>query len=138
MFCELLDVRRKSIVILSLSYDNHKIIGRYFVNRAPLSIDFVRCKLVPINSHRPTRQRRDKSFVRRYVRTVRRCELGIMNLYFVYYCLYLCSLPVYILVNKAVYINVDSMLPLWPSRLFLENEHRCQSGPVLVTLSERC
>jgi len=32
------------------------------------------------------------------------CLLVYFYLYFVYYCLYLCSLPVYILVNKAVYI----------------------------------
>jgi len=31
------------------------------------------------------------------------CLLVYFYLYFVYYCLYLCSLPVYILVNKAVY-----------------------------------
>jgi len=30
-----LDVRRKSIVTLALSYDNRKIVVRYFVNRAP-------------------------------------------------------------------------------------------------------
>jgi len=34
MFCKL-DVRRKSIVTLALSSDSHKIIVRYFVNRAP-------------------------------------------------------------------------------------------------------
>jgi len=34
------------------------------------------------------------------------CLLVYFYLYFVYYCLYLCSLPVYILVNKAVYINI--------------------------------
>jgi len=32
------------------------------------------------------------------------CILVYLYLYFVYYCLYLCSLPVCILVNKAVYI----------------------------------
>jgi len=31
-----LDVRRKSIAILALSYDNRKIVVRYFVNRAPV------------------------------------------------------------------------------------------------------
>jgi len=31
------------------------------------------------------------------------CLLVYLYLYFVYYCLYLCSLPVCILVNKAVY-----------------------------------
>jgi len=34
MFCKL-DVRRKSIVTLVLSFDNRKIVVRYFVNRAP-------------------------------------------------------------------------------------------------------
>ena len=34
MFCKL-DVRRKLIVTLALSYDNRKIVVRYFVNRAP-------------------------------------------------------------------------------------------------------
>ena len=34
MFCKL-DVRRKSIVTLTLSYDNRKIIVRYFVYQAP-------------------------------------------------------------------------------------------------------
>jgi len=33
------------------------------------------------------------------------CLLVYFYLYFVYYCLYSCSLPVYILVNKAVYIR---------------------------------
>ena len=34
MFCKI-DVCRKSIVTLALSYDNRKIVVRYFVNRAP-------------------------------------------------------------------------------------------------------
>ena len=33
VFCKL-DVRRKSIVTLALSYNNRKIVVRYFVNRA--------------------------------------------------------------------------------------------------------
>jgi len=34
MFCKL-DVRRKLIVTLALSYDDRKIVVKYFVNRAP-------------------------------------------------------------------------------------------------------
>jgi len=38
-----------------------------------------------------------------------RTILVYFYLYFVYYCLYLCSQLVYILVNKAVYINLSCL-----------------------------
>ena len=49
------------------------------------------------------------------------CLLVYFYLYFVYYCLYLCSLPVYILVNKAVYIKLYQLFcaRVFPIRPFL-------------------